>query len=267
MMQRITSRENPIIKKVCGLMLSASQRKEQRLFVVEGERLCGDALKSKAPIVHALLTESACNKYSQVCAELQEKAENCVLISEELAAKISDTKTPQGIFCVCRMLDKTADLVHINKNSRFIVLENLQDPSNMGAVFRSAEAFGVDGVILAGNCCDIYAPKTVRAGMGAVFRLPVFLFNSGEEAAALLKKAGITTFAAVVNREAVLLGDANLGSGCAVFIGNEGNGLTVPCIAACDCCLTIPMQGRAESLNAAVAASILIWEMVRPKTV
>ena len=133
----------------------------------------------------------------------------------------------------------------------------------MGAVFRSAEAFGLAGVILAGNCCDVYSPKAVRAGMGAIFRLPVIMMPSGAEAAQLLNEKGIRTAAAVVGRTALPPVHARLGGGCAVFIGNEGNGLTAECIAACQTLVTIPMTGRAESLNAAVAASILIWEMVR----
>ncbi|MDD6175811.1 MAG: RNA methyltransferase [Firmicutes bacterium] len=262
-MQRITSRENPMIKNVSALMLSSRERRTQRLFVAEGERLCGDAAKSGAEIVHAFFTDSACKKYPQVCELIRQKAQNSLLISEELAQKIADTKTPQGIFCVCRMLDKTADLVHINKNNRFVVLENLQDPSNMGAVFRSAEAFGLDGVILAGACCDVYAPKAVRAGMGAVFRMPLFLMPSGAEAAKLLNRNGIRTAAAVVGRTALPPAHARLGAGCAVFIGNEGNGLSQECIQECQTLVTIPMTGRAESLNAAVAAGILIWEMIR----
>lgn len=262
-MQRITSRENAMIKHISALMLSSRERREQRLFVAEGERLCGDAAKSGAEIVRAFFTDSACKKYPQVCEQLQSKAQSSVLISEELAQKIADTKTPQGVFCICRMLDKSADLVHINKNGRFVVLENLQDPSNLGAVFRSAEAFGLDGVILAGNCCDVYAPKAVRAGMGAIFRLPFFLAPSGVEAARLLSENGIRTAAAVVGRTALPPAHARLGAGCAVFIGNEGNGLTQECIQACRTLVTIPMEGRAESLNAAVAAGILIWEMVR----
>lgn len=262
-MQRITSRENPMIKNVSALMLSSRERREQRLFVAEGERLCGDAAKSGTEIVRAFFTDSACKKYPQVCEQIRNKAQNSLLISEELAQKIADTKTPQGIFCICRMLDKTADLVHINKNNRFVVLENLQDPSNMGAVFRSAEAFGLDGVILAGACCDVYAPKAVRAGMGAVFRLPPVFVQSGAEAAKLLNQGGIRTAAAVVGRTALPPAHARLGAGCAVFIGNEGNGLSPECIHACQTLVTIPMEGRAESLNAAVAAGILIWEMVR----
>ena len=182
-MQRITSRENPMIKAVSALMLSSRERREQRLFVAEGERLCGDAAKSGAEIVRAFFTDSALKKYPQTCEQVRNTAHSSLLISEELAQRIADTKTPQGIFCVCRMLDKTADLVHINKNNRFVVLENLQDPSNMGAVFRSAEAFGLNGVILAGNCCDVYAPKAVRAGMGAVFRLPPILCRAARRPA------------------------------------------------------------------------------------
>ena len=260
----ITSVNNGQVKNIIQLNQKTKARREQGLFVAEGERLCGDAVKSGAEIVRAFFTESAFERYPQICEEIEHKVQSCIEISEELAQRISDTKTPQGIFCVCRTLDKTADLVHINKNSRFVVLENLQDPSNMGAVFRSAEAFGLDGVILAGNCCDVYSPKAVRAGMGAVFRLPVIPMESGAAAANLLNAKEIRTAAAVVGRTALPPAHARLGAGCAIFIGNEGNGLSPECINACQTLVTIPMAGRAESLNAAVAAGILIWEMVRP---
>ncbi|MBQ9082554.1 MAG: RNA methyltransferase, partial [Clostridia bacterium] len=116
---------------------------------------------------------------------------------------------------------------------------------------------------LAGSCCDVYAPKAVRAGMGAVFRLNLLRTATGAEAAEVLRRAGVTTFAAVAHGDAKKLHEVRLGRGCAILIGNEGNGLMAEAIAACDHPLTIPMGGRAESLNAAAAAAILIWEMVR----
>jgi TrmH family RNA methyltransferase len=178
---------------------------------------------------------------------------------EELFRYVSPMEESPGPLFTVRMHSKEFAAAP----ERVIVLENLQDPANMGAVFRSAEAFGMDAVILAGNCCDVYAPKAVRAGMGAVFRLNLLRTASGAEAAQVLRKAGVATYAAVAHGDARKPHEVRLNRGCAVMIGNEGNGLTAEAIAACDYPLTIPMGGRAESLNAAAAAAILIWEMVR----
>ena len=262
-METIASRDNRVIKNVCKLMESSKERREQGLFVAEGIRLCEDAANSRAEIVLTLSTRSAREKYPEQAEKVLAASAKNYDMTEELSAKISDTKSPQGIISVCRTLDKNANLVHIIKDSLFLVLEDLQDPANMGAVFRSAEAFGMSGVILAGNCCDIYAPKTVRAGMGAVFRLPILRTASGTEAAELLEKSGVRTFAAVVHAEAKPVGECGLGKGCAVFIGNEGNGLKPETVDACGTKVTIPMRGRAESLNAAAAAAVLMWEMIR----
>lgn len=262
-MEILTSRSNPRIRELIRLFTSARDRRAMHLFVAEGERLCRDAALSNAEIVRTFVTPTAREKYPETVQVLADRSQEFYLISEELAERIGDTETPQGIFSVCKILDKQIEMVHINKNSRLLVLENLQDPANMGAVFRTAEAFGLNGVLLAGNCCDVYAPKTVRAGMGAVFRLNLLRASTGEQAAAVLKQSGIHTFAAVAHGNAVALRDGILGGGCAVFIGNEGNGLTEETIAACDTALTIPMGGRAESLNAAAAAAVLMWEMVR----
>ena len=262
-MELLTSRNNPRIKELTRLFESARDRRAAHLFVAEGERLCKDAALSNAEIVRVFLTPSAMEKYGDTVRLLTERCTEVYQITEELARRVGDTESPQGVFCICKMLDKNAGMVHINKESRVIVLENLQDPANMGAVFRSAEAFDMDAVILAGNCCDVYAPKAVRAGMGAVFRLNLLRTASGAEAAQILRKSGVTTYAAVAHGDAKKLHEVRLGRGCAVMIGNEGNGLTDEAIAACDHPLTIPMGGRAESLNAAAAAAILIWEMVR----
>lgn len=261
-MERITSKENPRIRELTRWMNSARERRAAHLFVAEGERLCRDAALSNAEIVRVFWTPSAYEKYPETVRLLAAHSDIQFEISEELARRVSDTETPQGLFAVCRMREKSAESDQIHSNSRWLVLENVQDPANMGAIFRSAEAFGLDGVILAGNCCDVYAPKTVRAGMGAVFRLNLLRAADGEAAARVLRAGGIRTYAAVAHGDAVPLRTGLLGPNCAVMIGNEGNGLRAETVAACDERMTIPMRGRAESLNAAAAAAILTWAMV-----
>ncbi len=262
-MEYLTSRENARVRELSRLFCSAKSRREAHLFVAEGERLCRDAALSSAEILRTFVTPGACEKYADTVRLLAEKSAEQLGISEELARRVGDTEHPQGIFAVCRMRDDRAESAALHAHSRVAVLENIQDPANLGAVFRSAEAFGLDAVVLAGSCCDVYAPKAVRAGMGAIFRLNVIRAETGPEAAAMLAQRGIRTFAAVAHGRARQVSEGLLGAGCAVFIGNEGNGLRPETAAACDACVTIPLRGRAESLNAAAAAAVLIWEMVR----
>lgn len=260
-MELLTSKENLRIRELSRLMASARDRRAAHLFVAEGERLCRDAALSNTEIVRTFCTAAAREKYPDTVRKLVASAPESYEISPELARRVSGTETPQGLFAVCRMRDQSADAARFDASDRWLVLENIQDPSNLGAIFRSAEAFGLSGVLLAGNCCDEYAPKTVRAGMGAVFRLRLLRVPSGAEAAAMLRRAGLRTFAAVAHGAAIPLHAGTLGAGCAVFVGNEGNGLLPETAAACASRLTIPMRGRAESLNAAAAAAILTWAM------
>ena len=182
-----------------------------------------------------------------------------------LAALLSETKNTQGIFAVCRMERDTHALSALPGKGRLLAVENMQDPANLGAVLRTAEALGIAGVLLVGECCDIYSPKVLRASMGAVFRLPFYEAEDITVALAALHALGYTAYAAVPDAAARPIHTCCFTEGSAVFIGNEGNGLTEAARLGCDVPVTIPMQGRAESLNAAAAASIVMWELCRPR--
>lgn len=142
------------------------------------------------------------------------------------------------------------------------MLCQLQDPGNMGMILRTCDALGIEAVLLT-QCCDLYSPKVVRATMGSVFRVPVLNFSSPEELLAFLHQKQICSYASVPDRTALSLTECRFSHGCAVWIGNEGNGLPDTVISACQYAVTIPMKGGAESLNAAMAAGILVWEMMR----
>ena len=264
MNEQILSRANPRVKAYVRLCSSASERRERGLFVLEGARLCADAAISGVKIKEAYLTEAAREKYPDAAKLICEAAQETYSITGEIAGKMSDTNSPQGIFCVCPALDKWLDLDTIGKDGSFAALENVRDPSNLGAVFRTAEALGLSGLILSEGCCDVYSPKVLRASMGAVFRLPVMLVK-GDFAAALraLSQKGFRTLAAVPDADAKPVTQIGDFRGAVAVIGNEGNGLSEGCKAVCDEKITIPMKGRAESLNAAMAAGILMWEMTR----
>ena len=184
------------------------------------------------------------------------------MISEEVAEKLSDTKNNQGIFCICKMLDKKTNIGKIKYNGKYIALENVSNPSNFGAVVRTAEAVGLDGVIVSGGC-DIYNPKSQRSAMGSLFRLNIVVVDDLPQYLTQLKANGMKVYAGVPDSNALKITQADMSGGVVSIIGNEGNGITEETCSASTATVTIPMKGRAESLNAAAAASILIWEMMR----
>ena len=165
-MERITSKNNSIIKDTRKLITSSKARDEKGLFVLEGARLCFDVLNSVYKPETVLITEAAYGKYKDKAEELAECSKNAYLISGEAAEKLGDTKTTQGVFAVCKMENEAKKI----EGNKLLALDKLQDPANLGAIIRTAEALGIDGIITFG-CCDVYNPKTLRASMGSVLRV------------------------------------------------------------------------------------------------
>ena len=259
----ITSRENPAIKRVRGLLGSAKARKESGRFVLEGARLCADAAGSGIAVETAFLTERAEAAYPELTRSVRQVAETVYEISESLATFIGDTQHPQGVFCVCAPPPARLSAEDLPKHGRFMGLENVRDPGNLGTILRTAEAFGIDGLLLSSGCCELYSPKVLRGSMGGALRLPVVTVPNLPEAIGRWNEQGFRTVACVADASATPLPQLSLGDGCMLFIGNEANGLTSETQAACTARMTIPMKGRAESLNAAVAACIALWELSR----
>ena len=160
-----------------------------------------------------------------------------------------------------KKLDKPENLAKIDCNGSYVALWDLQDPGNVGTILRGADAMGLSGVILSESCCDLYNLKTIRAAMGSLFRIPVMRVDL----AAFLKESGLRSYAAVVDADARPVGTADF-KGAVAVIGNEGNGLSKEQAFLCSERITIPMAGNAESLNAAMAATILMWEMARRRS-
>lgn len=262
----ITSRSNQHVRRIKRLLSDAGYRRLERLFAIEGARLCADAAQSGVDIRALLYTAGAEAAYPSQLSILKEKARECYEISPAVSEYIGDTRTPQGVFCVCDLLDNRKELdkiINVNPPVGFLALENIQDPANLGAIIRTAEAFGLSGLILSDGCCDIYNPKVLRGSMGGVFRLPFYFVGDMAAAAEKLKGFGIPCFAAVVGDGAVPLNKTKLPRGCVCVIGNEGRGLLPKTSTACAGKITVPMAGGAESLNAAMAAGIIIWEMYK----
>lgn len=259
----ITSRDNPTIKEIIKLQKSAKQRREASLFTVEGARLCRDAALSGAKIEKLVYTKQAMEKYSDDFKLISDSGCEKIEVNTDIFLKISDTKSPQGLLCLISVLDKNVLLDKIENMGCYVALENISDPSNLGTILRTAEALGVDGIILSDDCCDIYSPKVTRGSMGAVFRMKFCVAEDFPKFIRELTQSGIKTYAATP-RDAVSVTEVDFNSGI-VLIGNEGAGLTDKAIDACLTRVKIPMGGRAESLNASAAAAILMWELMRSK--
>ncbi|HHZ05696.1 MAG TPA: RNA methyltransferase [Clostridiales bacterium] len=261
-MQTITSRDNHIIKDTTKLIKSSSYRTQWEKYVIEGVRICSDAVDSHVSFATVLLAQNAVEKYPKLITLLQEICESTFIISDKLFSQISDTKTPQGVMCVC---NKSTNRFMAAQGKRYLALECIQDPANMGTILRTAEALGINGVYITADCCDIYSPKVLRGSMGAVFRLPVNIVPDFTSITAYLNNNGVKTFATVPDSTAYQITQLSSTEkeSCSIFIGNEGNGLSQQTIDNCTKCVTIPMKGRAESLNASVAAAIAMWEILR----
>ena len=250
--ETITSRHNALLTHLRKLASSRSYRDECGEYLGDGVKLLREAVQWHAPLKTAVFSESV---------EIPDLPEGVrvVRVSDELMRAVSPAETPQGALFTAALvrpaLPETLDGAH------YLVLDGVQDPGNVGTILRTADAFECDGVFLVNACADLYNPKTVRATMGAIFRCRVWSCGA-EELAALLRKSGLPLCGAALRGDTVSLRDADLRR-AAVAVGSEGRGLSGELLALCDGTLRIPMSERCESLNAATAASVLLWEMYR----
>lgn len=259
---RITGRDNARIKEIHKLITSGRARRERGLFVVEGVRICTDALRSRIGIETLVYSDSAAQRYPEQLELLRAACETELSVPNDLFDKISDTKSPQGVLCVCKTPRLRLPIEQIVQGGKYLALESLSDPANLGTIARTAEALGIDGLILSSGSCDPYSPKALRAGMGSLLRIPLVVADDFIALIEALQQKGLRAYAAVPARDAVAVTKLPLCDGGIVMIGNEGNGLSEEAKAVAQR-VTIPMAGRAESLNAAAAAAIMMWEMCR----
>ncbi len=260
----ITAKDNPVIKRYKRLRDQKKARRSEGLFVCEGLRIVSDALQHGTSVQQLLLTESAYEKHSAALLPMLGETGRVLLISDSIGSALADTEHTQGVFAVCHAVQRGTLESMLSSKGKYLVLCNLQDPGNMGMILRTADALGVDAILSCGSC-ELYSPKVVRATMGSVFRVPFYEQEDAQVLLQLLRDKGIHSYAAVPAAGAVPLPECTLGEGSAIWIGNEGNGLPADVIAGCDTSVTIPMQGGPESLNAAMAAGILMWEMMKMK--
>ena len=248
-MERLTSRKSAVIRAFRDLARSSAAREEKGLFLCDGQKLLQEALRSGASVESVLWKE---NRAADLPPFPQE-----ALLPADLFDYVSPMSNSPGPLFSVRM-PSAPDLYKVR---RVLALEELQDPGNVGTVLRTADAFGVDLVVLLEGCADLYAPKTVRASMGAVFRQAAVRMDA-EAFVSFCREKNLPLWGAALTDTARDLRSLPLDP-AAVLIGSEGHGLSRELLRACDGEIIIPMSGEAESLNAAVAAAIVMWEMQR----
>lgn len=252
----VTSRANPLLTRVRRLNSRRAFRRAEGAFAAEGPKLLAEALRWGGELEAVICVPGS------ALPELPART-RVVEVEDSLLASIADTESPQGIVFICK--GKNLTVPDRLAGNRYLLLDGVQDPGNVGTILRTADAFDCAGVFLLPGCADLYSPKTVRAGMGVHFRIPPNgrVYQCGtEELAGLFQRSDIPLYAAALRDDTVDVRDAEM-ERCAVVIGSEGRGVSQQVLSLCKKTVKIPMSPRCESLNAAVAASVILWEMAR----
>lgn len=255
----ITSATNSRVKRIVALGQKAKFRREEDCFLVEGSKMFLEAPKSWVKEVY--ISESFLAK----CSFREELQSYCYeVVSDDVFQKMSDTKTPQGILSVLQCPHYEMEQLLAKANPFLIILENLQDPGNLGTILRTGEGAGIDGVIMTKETADLFNPKVIRATMGSIYRMPYVYVDDILECIKELKKRDIAVYAAHLD-DSVCYDVPNYKKGTAFLIGNEGNGLKKETADSATQYIKIPMHGKVESLNAAIATSILMYEAAKQR--
>jgi TrmH family RNA methyltransferase len=263
-MNYIQSGQNAAIKDIKALHLKKN-RDSKGFYFVEGIRFVNDAIDNGQQIERVIISEKLESLHggSQLIERVKGCCSDCAMVPDKLFGEISDTQTPQGILAVLKKKEYDLNRV-INEGSSVVLLDCLQDPGNVGTIIRTADAAGISGVLMSKGCVDLYSPKVLRSTMGSIFHLPIFEGLQISETIRLLKNCQYKVVASHLSGRSNYFQEDMTGR-CAIIVGNEANGITEETAEMADRLVKIPMPGRAESLNASVAASVMIYEVVRQK--
>ena len=270
--QNITSRANPRIVSAAKLQEKKHRTAEKRFFF-EGHKLFSEARAARIPIRCVIAEEQAFAKYR---ALFEDPDFEILIVPQSVYEKITAEHAPQGIFCIADFLENLkfshtlstppsqfGSIMKAERYEKLLICDGLRDPGNLGTVIRTANALGFDRLILSDDCADVYNPKTVRAAMGALFRLQMDCVHDIPASIAAMREAGYDIRAAALRDDAQPLGTYRVTDRTVFVIGNEGHGLSEETVNSCSGSVIIPMAEGAESLNAAIAASLLMWERIR----
>lgn len=263
-MEQITSSKNPIIKKIKGLF-KKKDRWQNKLFIIEGIKLIDEALNNDVSIEYILYSDKLLNT-SEGALFLEKIGSygKAINISDSIFKEISDTENTQGILAIVGFNIRPIHEIFVEEKKSFIYLNGLQDPGNMGTIIRSADAFNIDGIILGEGCVDPYNPKVVRATMGSIFRTPLYFVDNDKEILTKIKESKYKLYATHLEGS-IPNYDLSYRDKFVVVIGNESRGVDDNVIDMADGFIKIPMPGFAESLNAGVAASIIMYEVMKQR--
>jgi len=258
----ITSQANAQIKEVIRLQKNAKDRRKQKLFVAEGAKLVTEAAAygklQKVYVSETMWKKEAESTVFQDCSY--------DVVADKVFAAMSETVTPQGVLGLVQMPVYELDTILADKNRSILLLDDLRDPGNLGTIMRTAEGAGMSGVILSRECVDLFNPKVVRSTMGAIFRVPFYYTEDLAEVIDSLKQNRIPVYGTMM-RGSIVYDVPDYKTGAGLVIGNEANGISEKVAAHLTQTIRIPMEGSLESLNAAVSAAILMYEVARQKRV
>lgn len=259
----ITSKANPKIKQIIQWQEKAKERKSAGIFLVEGFKMYEEA--PEADIREVYLSESAVERAGRQPAIWDKlRRTGYETVAEDVFCRMSDTQAPQGILCVLARPEYRLDQLLQSSAPLLLVLENLQDPGNLGTIIRTGEGAGITGVIMSRGTVDVYNPKTIRSTMGSVYRVPFVYEEDLRETLKRLRDSGVRSYAAHLTAKKDY-DTFSFREGTAFLIGNEGNGLSEELAGLADDLLKIPMEGQVESLNASIAAALLMYEAHRQR--
>lgn len=250
----ITSRDNKIFKTAM-LLKTSKGRSEKGMFLIEGMRSVHDAIEKGAQISCVILKDGTKSDFNIDCP--------VYVFAPKLFNEIAETVTPQGVIALCRIKKSGIEEISKGEKCAVIMCEALQDPGNIGTIIRTAHAADCGGVVLTKGCCDLYNPKIIRATMTGVFSVPVVQNVQSEQTIEYFRAQGYRIVAGALSENAIDFYSADLKGKTLIIIGNEGNGVKESTLALCDSVLKIPMKSDAESLNAAVAGAVMIYEHYR----
>ncbi len=254
----ITSSSNPRMKYIVQLNKKARTRYKERVFVVEGIKMCLEAPRAQIQEMYVSEGFLADGRNRELLEGYSYET-----VADSVFSKVSDTKTPQGILSLVRMPEYTLEDL-LGQNPHLLVLESIQDPGNLGTMMRAGEGAGVTGVIMDKGTVDIFNPKSIRSTMGSLFRVPFYITDNLPGTVGALKGRGVAIYAACLGGKQ-LYDEPDYSRPCGFLVGNEARGLSPGLMDLADSYIRIPMEGRVESLNAAVASAILMYEASRQR--
>lgn len=260
----ITSATNKQIKELSALIKKAKERKSKGVFVVEGTKMVAEAPKEWLRAIYVSESYEKNIENQELLQRLKKSKVAFEILSDSVFKSVSDTQTPQGVLAVVSMPSYTLEQLLQKDKTHLLILESIQDPGNLGTMIRTGEGAGITGIIMNKTTVDIFNPKTIRSTMGSIYRVPFFITDSLEDILVKLKKRGVNLYAAHLKGQHSYEKE-DYTSACGFLIGNEGNGLSDEIANLANTYIKIPMEGQVESLNAAISATLLMYEANRQR--